>query len=348
MAQKDFDFDAALNDIFEEQLEMPDAVRVNDLDEVSMGRRIDPVLEANHKAKDEQKKSVLGSPCANGQSSRIIATDDTVFDIVRNEIKRLGVDADLNHIDVSTVSSFFRKEKDSSLGEGLFEDTNFQGDISKWDVSNVKNMSRLFSFCEKFNCDLSGWDVGKVKNMSEMFRRCKSFNQDIGNWNVSNVKNMYGMFGGCESFNKNLSRWNVSKVMDMSYMFSDCYKFNQPIGDWDVSHVENMRKMFSYCKVFNKDIGRWDVSRVMDMGGMFEACYKFNQDISNWNVSSVDDMSAMFWCCRAFNCDLSGWDVSNVTCWRNLIVEDMFQSCPIKDRYKPKFDPTKEMDMKLL
>jgi surface protein len=53
------------------------------------------------------------------------------------------------------------------------------GHISEWDVSNVTNMSNLFSGCSEFNEDLSKWETIKVKNFSGMFQRAKLFNQDI-------------------------------------------------------------------------------------------------------------------------------------------------------------------------
>ena len=48
-------------------------------------------------------------------------------------------------------------------------------DVSKWNVSNVTNMSHMFFNCKNFNCDLSSWDVSKVENMSNMFTYCKMF-----------------------------------------------------------------------------------------------------------------------------------------------------------------------------
>jgi surface protein len=72
------------------------------------------------------------------------------------------------------------------------KNTTFNGDISKWDVSNVKDMSYMFTFNESFNQDISKWDTSKVNNMSWMFREAKTFNQDIGNWNVGNVNAMTG------------------------------------------------------------------------------------------------------------------------------------------------------------
>ena len=42
-------------------------------------------------------------------------------------------------------------------------------------------MSGMFEECENFNCNLSKWDVSSVKNMVEMFDGCKSLKQ-IPSW----------------------------------------------------------------------------------------------------------------------------------------------------------------------
>lgn len=52
--------------------------------------------------------------------------------IVQEHLLVHGLACDLNHIDVSV----------SNLN-GLFQQTDFNGDISKWDTSNVQDMSRL-------------------------------------------------------------------------------------------------------------------------------------------------------------------------------------------------------------
>lgn len=125
----------------------------------------------------------------------IKTTDETIQDIVLDELDRLGHDADLNHIDVSEVtdmSDLFNCE--DYLGS-KYRDLN--PDISHWDVSNVVNMSCMFYNCQKFNQDITQWKVDKVKYTDNMFWNCKNFNQDLSDWNVRNVNIMYGMFWGC-------------------------------------------------------------------------------------------------------------------------------------------------------
>ena len=100
----------------------------------------------------------------------------------------------------------------------MFSQSQFNGDISKWDVSNVTDMYGMFSGTE-FNGDISNWDVGNVTDMSSMFRDSQ-FNGDISNWDVSNVTDMRWMFRDSQ-FNGDISKWNVSNVSSMSGMFNN-------------------------------------------------------------------------------------------------------------------------------
>ena len=80
-----------------------------------------------------------------------------------------------NWIDTSLVTDM----------SGLFYENEFCAgiDISRWNVSNVKNMSHMFSI-SAFDGDISNWDVSNVTAMNSMFEYCKAFNSDIGNWDV--------------------------------------------------------------------------------------------------------------------------------------------------------------------
>lgn len=91
-------------------------------------------------------------------------------------------------------------------------------DISNWDVSNVENMSGLFSYSGHLNnIDLSLWNVSKVTNMSKMFHVTGYLTTlDISNWNVSEVTNMSTMFNSPGIVNLDISKWDISKVTSMT------------------------------------------------------------------------------------------------------------------------------------
>ena len=55
--------------------------------------------------------------------------------LIDQRIKEQGPKCNLNDIDVSGVEDM----------SALFEGTDFNDDISKWDVSNVENMGHMFS-----------------------------------------------------------------------------------------------------------------------------------------------------------------------------------------------------------
>ena len=61
-------------------------------------------------------------------------------------------------------------------------------------TSLVTNMYRLFALKTEFNQNISSWDVSNVKFMKGMFKRARRFNKDISSWNVSKVTDMETMF----------------------------------------------------------------------------------------------------------------------------------------------------------
>jgi surface protein len=50
------------------------------------------------------------------------------------------------------------------------------------DVSGVTNMTNMFNGCTNFNQDISGWNVSKVNDMGGMFSGCTNFNQSLCSW----------------------------------------------------------------------------------------------------------------------------------------------------------------------
>ena len=112
-------------------------------------------------------------------------TKDELKDIIKQRIESEGNECDLNDIDTSNIL-------DMSY---LFENSDFNGDISKWNVSKVTDMGGMF-YGSKFNGDISKWNVSNVKSTYGMFYKSE-FNGDISNWDVSNVKFKLAMFHNC-------------------------------------------------------------------------------------------------------------------------------------------------------
>ena len=148
-------------------------------------------------------------------------TKKELREIMIQRIKDDGYDCDMNDIDVSNIT-----DMSHLFDVGVVNINNllkkFNGDISMWDVSNVKDMHSMFRKCEKFNCDLSQWDVSNVTNMELMFYGCKELNCDISRWDVSNVTNIDRMFMKCTNFKQNLDDWHVSNVKDIWNAFTFC------------------------------------------------------------------------------------------------------------------------------
>ena len=183
-------------------------------------------------------------------------------------------------------------------------------DVTKVVTTKITDISSLFKEKNQFNQGISNWDISNVTDMSAMFST-SPFNQDIGDWDTSNVTNMSGMFYSTTAFNQNIGSWDTSSVTNMSGMFYSATAFNQNIGSWDTSSVTRMDIMFSRASAFNGDISSWDTSSVTNMSGMFSSASAFNGDISSWDTSSVAYISGMFNNATAFNQDLSGWCVQD-------------------------------------
>jgi len=139
-------------------------------------------------------------------------TKNELTTLIDKLIEERGIEANLNDIDTSEITDM----------SALFKNSNFNGDISGWDVKSVIKMEYMF-YDSKFtgeNGGISKWNVGEVVNMKSMFMKSK-FNGNISKWDVRKVGDMEGMFFG-SSFNTDISNWDISSITNMDYMFDGC------------------------------------------------------------------------------------------------------------------------------
>ena len=267
----------------------------------------------------EDRNVILSLPVASYKTN-----DSEIHLLIEKCIEFFGPTCNLNWIDTSNVTNMKK----------LFWETEFNGDISQWNVSNVTDMTSMF--CSQkdsfyaFNGDLNNWDVSNVTTMEMMFMGACGANPSISKWDVSNVKDMYQMFAWNQKFDDDISNWNVGNVRNMALMFYES-GFNGDLSKWDVSKVQDMHGMFSSSsfKGNNGSLNNWNVSNVTNMRGLFRSTF-FNSDISNWDVSNVIHMGGIFYN-STFNSDISNWDINPVA-----DTKDMFYRCDIIDEYKPK------------
>lgn len=156
--------------------------------------------------KAQAEASVIGDSCDDKNI-------ETVFDIyvdnngtckgtiVRSENKCYGdpIGSEFIHngefylvVDNSTIKGNLDRAETLCVSNvtnmnSMFHGSQFNGDISNWDVSNVTDMSHMFRESQ-FNGDISGWNVSNVTDIAFMFYMATNFNQDLSGWDVSNVK----------------------------------------------------------------------------------------------------------------------------------------------------------------
>ena len=249
-----------------------------------------------------------------------------------------------NHVQTTVAFSKTNNKKVKAIGtdwsKAFSEDhvslSKFDG--SNLDVSNVTNMSYMFSYNPISDLtSLANWDVSNVTNMDHMFEYNAISNlTPLANWNTSKVINTSWMFFyNAISDLTPLANWDVSKVTDMDHMFEyNAISDLTSLVNWDVSNVTNMSYMFSSNKASNlTPLANWDVSNVTTMECMFSDNPISNLDsLANWNTSKVTNMKRMFFYNAISDLTpLANWDVSKVTdmSWMFAYNPDIIDLRPI-------------------
>lgn len=205
---------------------------------------------------------LLGKNNKKAMTHEVIATNDNIEKIVQEAIRNYGTGVDLNYIDTSAVTKM----------NSLFDQEDFEGDVSLWDVSGVTNMNYMFYKCEHFNCDLSRWEPKSLQDAHSMFKYCYEFEgHGLENWEVPNLKDAYDMFEECSNLDFDITKWKPVSLEQSQRMFFRCKKFKgKGIDTWKTPNLDNMVEMFEGCKNLDVDLSNWNLSSVTKWGFAFD------------------------------------------------------------------------------
>ena len=242
------------------------------------------------------------------------------------------------------------------------------GEVSGWDTSSVTDMAFMFNGATAFNQNLLRWNVSNVTNVSGIFTYCPlcpdssyipafpseargvetlgcvnendmvlelwvnsgdivslpfdytgsiSINWGDGYSNFNQLDTMYGITGYVQVTISSGSG-DISRIGNNENPFTSVVNVTQ----WGSFNISSMEFAF-YGAVNLASVPNVLPSAVTNTRGMFFGATSFNGDISAWDVSGVDVMDSMF-CFTNFNGDISEWDTSAVTEMQSMFANSSF------------------------
>lgn len=146
----------------------------------------------------------------------------------------IGINGNYNWIDTSMLDDMSWIFSSDSNG---YKISYFNGDISLWDMSNVKKANGMF--CDSsFTGDVSKWDVSNLREAAYMFAYTP-VNFDVSKWNVSKLVNGYRMLYYTKT-NCDVSNWNIRSLKKYKDMFTGTRIDRHCVDNWDIPNKHEL------------------------------------------------------------------------------------------------------------
>ena len=157
-------------------------------------------------------------------------------------------------------------------------------------MSSNKDFGGMFAGATNFNQDISSWDVSSGEDFSVMFGEASSFNQDISSWYVDKEDNLSLMFSGASLMLENhgvsatpsIKYFNGSLLDVSNHQVGTSYNLAY-IKDYDGNPHANTGSVSDATKSAYKYQGLIDVNA----DGTKEAIYT-NKDSERWVTASIN------------------------------------------------------------
>ena len=246
----------------------------------------------------------------------------------------------VTNMDLAFVVEREEKSKEREAVTGEF--TEFNADLSKWDVSSVTSMRDMFSDCRDFEgVGLERWNrrVETMGNLSKL--------RDVrdGRFRLEGATEtpMKDAVKGAVAFQERLCANETGGGRYVEHVCAkriDRFEFRRrrrrrrkkeklPLTDETfhnaIEECLQSNPIGGMCKGSEYGImPDWDVSRVTDMSKAFYDMWDFNGDLSKWDVKNLKNAQEMFYGADTFNADISKWNTQNL---QNC--QDMFHDAKV-------------------
>ena len=223
----------------------------------------------------------------------------------------------------SDFSGFFKDFRNMKSIEGL----------EKLNLSEVEDMSELFSGCENLQSITLTPDISHVREMDRIFYNCKNLTHvNIGvNVNLGNVETFESAFENCERLTAQgidiRSTMALSHIRSFKNTFKNCKSLTAfAMFAENADTLETLEGMFSGCEnLMMVNAQRINLTGVVSVKEMFANCKNLRMLVSgNYsNLATVSNLEKFFYNCE----NLTNLPPIHITSDRITTMKAMFASC---------------------